>query len=77
MTVVEGVYIFLNVVSDCSRYIRVFKLLIYPDIRAYTAVLLKALCVRNFLLLKVPSCLIAVAIYRVSVEFSFKSLQDF
>jgi hypothetical protein len=76
MTVIEGIYVFLNVVSD-YRYIKVFKLLAHLGAGAYIVVLLKALCIRNLLLLRLPSCFIAAAVYRVSVKFLFKSLQDF
>ena len=71
MTVIEGVNISLNIISDYSRYARVFKLLIYLSTGAYIAVLLGALCACNLLLLRLPSCLIAAAVYRVSVEFPF------
>ena len=71
VTVVKGVNISLNIIGDCSRCIRVFKLLVYLGAGAYTVVLLKALHARNLLLLRLPFCLIAVAVYRVSVEFPF------
>ena len=77
MTVIEGINISLNVVGDCNRCARVFELLIYLGIKVYTAVLFRALRVRNLLLLKRPSCLRAAAVYRVSVEFPFRSSQDF
>ena len=47
----------------------VFKLLVYLSARAYTAVLLKVLYGRNLLLLRVPFYLIAVAFYRIFIEF--------
>ena len=71
MTIIEGVNIFLNIVGDYSRYTRVFKLLVHLGTRARTAVLLEALCARDLLLLKGPSCLKAAAVHRVSVEFPF------
>ena len=71
ITVIEGINISLNIIGDYSRYIRVFKLLIYLGTRAYTVVLLRALCVCNLLLLKLPSCFIAAAIYRVFIKFPF------
>ena len=71
MTIIKGVNISLNIISDCSRCIKVFKLLVYLDTRAYTVVLLKALYACNLLLLRLPSCLIAAAVYRVSIEFPF------
>ena len=50
---------------------RVFKLLVYLGTRAYTVVLLGALRAYNLLLSRLPSCLVAAAVYRVSVEFLF------
>jgi hypothetical protein len=76
VTVIEGIYIFLNVISDCGC-VRVFKFLAYLGAGAYRVVLLRALCACNLLLLRLPSCFIAAAIYRVSVEFPFKSSRDF
>ena len=72
MTVVKGINISLNVVGDCSRYMRVFELLVYLGAGACTAVLLGALRAHDLSLLKGPSCLRAAAVYRVSVEFLFK-----
>ena len=77
MTVVEGVDISLNVVGDYSRCVRVFKLLIYLSARACIAVLLKALCARDLSLLKGPSCFRAAAVYKVSIEFPFRSSRCF
>ena len=71
MTVIEGVNISLNIIGNYSRYIRVFKLLIYLGTGAYTVVLLRALYARNLSLLRLPSYLIAAAVHRVSVEFLF------
>ena len=71
ITVIEGVNISLNIVSNYSRCVRVFKLLVYLGIRAYIIILLKALRACNLLLLRLPSCFIAAAVYRVSVEFPF------
>ena len=51
ITVVEDIYVFLNVI-DNRRYIRVFKLLVYLSTRTYTAVLLRVLRGRNFSLLE-------------------------
>ena len=76
MTVIEGVNIFLNVVSD-YRCTRVFELLVYLGAGAHMAVLLGALCARDLLLLKGPSCLKAVAVHRVSIEFPFRSSRCF
>ena len=64
--IVEGVYVFL---SGNYRCIRGFKLLVYLGIRAYLAVLPRGLYYRNLLLLEGPSCLCAIAFYKVSVEF--------
>ena len=74
VTVIEGVYIFLN---GNYRCIRVFKLLIYLNIGACLAILLKSLYCCNLLLLEGPSCLYITAFYRVSVEFPFRLSQDF
>ena len=71
MTVIEDINISLNIISDCNRYIRVFELLIYLGTRACIVVLLGALYTYNLLLLRLLSCLIAVAVYKVSVEFPF------
>ena len=71
ITVVKGINVSLNVISDYSRCVRVFKLLVYLSIRAYIVVLLGALRACNLLLLKLLSCLIAAAIYRVFIEFLF------
>ena len=71
MTVIEGINISLNIISDCNRYIRVFKFLVYLGAGAYIVVLLGALRAYNLLLLKLPSCFIAAAVHRVSIEFPF------
>jgi len=73
-TVIEGVCVFL---SGNYRYIRVFKLLEYLGIRAYSAVLPKGLYYRNLLLSEGPSCLYATAFHKVSVEFPFRLSRDF
>ena len=71
MTVIKGVNISLNIISNYSRYIRVFKLLVHLGTRVCIVVLLGALRACNLLLLKLPSCLIAAAIHRIFVEFPF------
>ena len=71
MTIIEGVDVSLNIISDYNRCVRVFKLLIYLSTRAYTVVLLGALRAYNLLLLRLPSYLIAAAIHKVSIEFPF------
>ena len=43
VTVIEGINISLNVVGDCSRYARVFELLVYLGAGTCTAVLLGVL----------------------------------
>ena len=73
-SVIEGVCVFLS--SD-YRCVRVFKLLVHLGIRARSAVLPRGLYYRNLSLLKGPSCLNATAFYKVSMEFLFRSLQDF
>ena len=77
MTVIKGINVSLNIISDCSRCIKVFKLLVYLGAKAYIVVLLGALCVCNLLLLRLPSCLIAAAVYRVFIEFPFWSSRNF
>ena len=72
--VVEGVCVFLSGDRGCAR---VFKLLVHLGIRAYSAILPRGLYYRNLLLLEGPSCLYAMAFYKVSVEFLFRLLQDF
>jgi len=74
ITIIKGVYVFLS--SD-RRYIRVFKLLEHLGIRARSAVLLRGLYYRNLSLLEGPFCLCAMAFYKVSVEFPFRSSRDF
>ena len=76
MTVIEGVYIFLSVAGN-RRYTRVFKLLVYLGVRAYSAVLPRGLYYCNLLLLEGPFYLCATAFYKVSVEFPFRLSQDF
>ena len=71
MTVIEGIDISLNIIGNCNRYIKVFKLLVYLGTKAHIVVLLEALYTRNLSLLRVPSCFIAAAVYKVSVEFPF------
>ena len=71
VTVIEGVNVSLNIISNYSRCMRVFKLLVHLGTRACTVVLFGALRAHNLLLLRLPSCLIVAAVYRVSVEFPF------
>ena len=71
MTVIEGINISLNVISNYSRYIRDFELLVYLGAGAYTVILFEVLCTYNLLLLRLPSCFIAAAVYRVSIKFPF------
>ena len=49
----------------------------YLGTGAYIAVLLRALRVRDLLLLEGPSCLKAAAVHRVSIEFPFGLSRDF
>ena len=77
MTIIEGVNIFLNIVGNCSRCVKVFELLIYLSTGAYTVVLFGALRARNLLLSRLPSYLVAAAVYRMSVEFPFWSSRNF
>ena len=76
ITIINGVYVFLSVVGN-YKCARVFKLLAYLGVRAYSAVLSRGLYYCNLSLLKGPSCLNIMAFYMVSVEFPFRSLQDF
>jgi hypothetical protein len=68
VTVVEGIYVLLNIAGGC-RCAKVFELLVYLSARACTAVLPRGLRTRNLLLLEGPSCLKATVVYRASVEF--------
>ena len=77
MTVVEGINISFNIVGDCSRYARVFELLVYLGARACTAILFRALRARNLLLSKRPSCFRVAAVHKVSIEFPFRSSRYF
>ena len=71
MTIIKGVDVSLNIINNCSRCVRVFKLLVYLGTRAYIVVLFKALYACNLLLSRLPSCLVVAAVYRVSIEFLF------
>ena len=71
MTVIEGVNVSLNIISDYNRCIRVFKLLVYLGAKACMVILLGVLYICNLLLLRLPFCLIAAAVHRVSIEFPF------
>jgi len=66
ISVIEGIYVFL---SGNYRYIKVFKLLAYLGIRAYSAILPRGLYYYNLSLLEGPSCLSATAFYKVFIEF--------
>jgi len=74
VTVIEGVCVFL---SGNRRYARVFELLVHLGIRAHLAVLPRGLYYRNLLLSEGPSCFGATAFHKVSMEFPFRSSQDF
>jgi hypothetical protein len=76
VTVIKGLYVFLNVVGDCG-YTRVFKLLAYLGTGAYIVILFRALRACNLLLLRVLSYFIAAAVHKVSVKFLFKLSQNF
>jgi len=73
ITIIEGVCVFLSVASDC-RCARVFELLVHLVFRACSTILPRGLYYRNLLLSEGPSCLSATAIYKVFVEFPFRSL---
>jgi hypothetical protein len=74
VSIIEGIYIFLN---GNHRCIRVFKLLVHLGIRAHSAVLPRGLFYRNLSLLEGPSYLSATAFYKVFIEFLFRSSRDF
>jgi hypothetical protein len=74
VAVIEGVWVFL---SGDRRYTRVFELLVYLGVRAYSAVLPRGLYCRNLLLLEGPSCLCVTAFYKVSIKFPFRLSRDF
>ena len=76
MAVIEGVYVFLNIVSD-RRYVRILKFLIYLGVRAPATILPGCLYVRDLLLPELSSCFIAIVFHRVSIESPFRLLQDF
>jgi len=76
ITVIEGVCVFLSVASN-YRYARVFKLLVHLGVGACLAVLPRGLYCHNLLLLEGPSCLSAMAFYKVFIEFLFRSSRDF
>ena len=71
VTVVEGINVSFNIIGDYSRCTKVFELLVHLGTGAHIVILLRALHSRNLLLLKLPSCLIAAAIYKISIEFPF------
>jgi len=73
VTIIKGIYIFPNIVSDC-KYIKVFQFLVYLNARTCIANLPKGLYTCNFLLLKGPSCFKAMVVYKVFIEFLFKLL---
>ena len=76
ITIIEGICVFLSVASN-YRCAKVFKLLVHLGIRAYSAILPRGLYCRNLSLLEGPSCLSATAIYKVFIEFLFRSSRDF
>jgi len=75
-TVIEGVCVFLHVVSN-YRYIRVFELLAHLGVGAYLAILPRGLYCRNLLLSEGPFYLSATAFYKVFIEFLFRLSRDF
>ena len=74
--VLASVYVFLSVAGN-RRYTKVFKLLVHLGIRAYLAILPRGLYYRNLSLSEGPSYLSATAVYKVFIEFPFRSLRDF
>jgi len=75
-TIIESIYVFLSVASN-YRYARVFKLLVHLGIRAYLAILPRGLYYHNLLPSEGPSCLSAIAFYKVFMEFLLGSSRDF
>jgi len=73
-SVIEGVYIFL---SGDYRCVKVFKLLVYLGIGAYSAVLSRGLYYYNLSLLEGPSYLSAMAFHKIFIEFPFGLSRDF
>ena len=71
VTIIEGVDIFFNIVDNYSRCVRVFKLLVHLGTGVCIIILLRALHACNLLLLRLSFCLIAAAVYKVSIEFLF------
>ena len=76
-TIIKGINVSLNIVSNCSRCVRVFEFLVYLNAKAYIVILLGALHARDLSLSEGPFCLGAAAVYRVSVEFPFRLSRDF
>ena len=76
VTVIEGVYVFLNVAGNC-RCAKVFKLLVHLGVGAHSAILPKGLYYCNLSLSEGPSCLSAMAVHKVFIEFPFRLLRDF
>jgi hypothetical protein len=75
MTVIEGINVFLNITGG-RRCIRVFKLAVYLGTGARLVVLFRRLYICNLLLPEGPSCLIAIAFYKVSIGFPFRSSEN-
>jgi len=75
-TIIEGICVFLSVAGNC-RCARVFKLLVYLGVRAYSAILPRGLYYRNLSLLEGPFYLSATAFYKVFIEFPFRLSRDF
>jgi hypothetical protein len=71
MTIIKGVNVSFNIISDYSRCVRVFKLLVYLGAKTHIVVLFGALYACNLLLLRLPFCLVAAAVHGVSIEFLF------
>jgi len=73
--IIKDIYIFFSVVNNC-KCIRVFKLFIYLNIKAYIAILPKGLYIYNLLLLKVLFYFITTAFYKIFIKFLFRLLQN-
>jgi len=71
VTIIEGINIFLNNAGS-HKCIKVFKLMVHLGAKAHSVILFGHLYIRNLLLLEGPSCLVATALYKVSIGFLFR-----
>jgi len=71
--IIKNIFIFFDFINN-YKYIKVFKLLVHLNARAYTIVLPKGLHIYNLLLLKRSFYFRAMAFYKMSIEFPFRLL---